>query len=52
MKSLEENMEDMLDIEVSETPEGGCAKRRINSEMSQRTERKTMSILEDNSIVS
>ena len=28
MKSLEENMEDMLDIEVSETPEGGCAKRK------------------------
>ena len=28
MKSLEENMEDMLDIEVSDTPEGGCAKRK------------------------
>ena len=28
MKSLEENMEDMLDIEVSNTPEGGCAKRK------------------------
>jgi len=28
MKSLEENMEDMLDVEVSETPEGGCAKRK------------------------
>ena len=28
MKSLEENMEDMLDIEVSDTPEGGCAPRK------------------------
>ena len=28
MKSLEENMEEMLDIEVSDTPEGGCAKRK------------------------
>ena len=28
MKSLEENMEDMLDIEVSDTPEGGGAKRK------------------------
>ena len=28
MKSLEENMEDMLDIEVSDTPEGGCSKRK------------------------
>ena len=28
MKSLEENMEDMLDIEVSDTPEGGSAKRK------------------------
>ena len=26
--TLETNMEDMLDIEVSETPEGGCAKRK------------------------
>ncbi len=28
MKSLEDNMEEMLDIEVSDTPEGGCAKRK------------------------
>ena len=28
MKSLEENMEEMLDIEVSDTPEGGCAPRK------------------------
>ena len=28
MKSLEENMEDMLNVEVSDTPEGGCAKRK------------------------
>ena len=28
MKSLEENMEDILDIEVSDTPEGGCAPRK------------------------
>jgi len=28
MKSLEENMEEMLDIEVSDTPENGCAKRK------------------------
>ena len=28
MSTLEENMEDLLDIEVSDTPEGGCAKRK------------------------
>jgi len=28
MKSLEENMEEMLDVDVSTTPEGGCAKRK------------------------
>ena len=28
MSSLEENMEEMLDIEVSNTPEGGCAPRK------------------------
>ena len=28
MKSLEENMEEMLDIEVSDTPEGGCTTRK------------------------
>jgi len=28
MKSLEENMEEMLDVDVSNTPEGGCAKRK------------------------
>ncbi len=30
MKSLEENMEEMLDIEVSDTPEGGCTTRKAN----------------------
>ena len=30
MKSLEENMEDMLDIEVSDTPENGCTTRKSN----------------------
>ena len=30
MKSLEENMEDMLDIEVSDTPENGCTTRKEN----------------------
>ena len=28
MSTLEENMEDLLDIEVSDTPEGGCAPRK------------------------
>ena len=28
MNNLEENMEELLDIEVSDTPEGGCAKRK------------------------
>ena len=28
MNSLEENMEDILNVEVSDTPEGGCAKRK------------------------
>ena len=28
MNSLEENMEEILNVEVSETPEGGCAKRK------------------------
>ena len=28
MKSLEENMEELLNVEVSDTPEGGCAKRK------------------------
>ena len=28
MNTLEENMEDLLDIEVSDTPEGGCAPRK------------------------
>ena len=26
--SLEENMEELLNVEVSDTPEGGCAKRK------------------------
>ena len=26
--TLEKNMEDLLDVEVSDTPEGGCAKRK------------------------
>ena len=50
MKSLEENMEEMLDIEVSDTPEGGCTTRKANLRMSQRTEKKIMSILGQNSI--
>ena len=52
MKSLEENMEDMLDIEVSETPEGGLLNVRINSGMSQKTGTRIMSIQEENCIVS
>ena len=28
MNSLENNMEELLNVEVSETPEGGCAKRK------------------------
>ena len=28
MNSLEENMEDILNVDVSNTPEGGCAKRK------------------------
>ena len=28
MSTLEENMENLLDIEVSDTPEGGCAPRK------------------------
>ena len=28
MNSLEDNMEELLNVEVSETPEGGCAKRK------------------------
>ena len=28
MNSLEENMEELLDIEVSDTPEGGCTTRK------------------------
>ena len=28
MNTLEENMEDILNVEVSDTPEGGCAKRK------------------------
>ena len=28
MNNLEDNMEELLDIEVSDTPEGGCAKRK------------------------
>ena len=28
MNSLEENMEEILNVEVSDTPEGGCAKRK------------------------
>jgi len=27
MNNLEDNMEELLNIEVSDTPEGGCAKR-------------------------
>ena len=30
MKSLEENMEDMLNVEVSDTPENGCTTRKEN----------------------
>ena len=30
MKSLEENMEDILDIDVSNTPENGCTTRKSN----------------------
>ena len=30
MKSLEENMEEMLDIDVSNTPENGCTTRKSN----------------------
>ena len=30
MKNLEENMEDMLNIEVSDTPENGCTTRKEN----------------------
>ena len=28
MNSLEENMEEILNVDVSNTPEGGCAKRK------------------------
>ena len=28
MNNLENNMEELLNVEVSETPEGGCAKRK------------------------
>ena len=28
MNSLEENIEEILNVEVSDTPEGGCAKRK------------------------
>ena len=28
MNNLEDNMEELLNVEVSETPEGGCAKRK------------------------
>ena len=28
MNTLEENMEEMLDIEVSDKPEGGCTTRK------------------------
>ena len=28
MNSLEENMEEILNVDVSDTPEGGCAKRK------------------------
>ena len=28
MNTLEDNMEELLNVEVSETPEGGCAKRK------------------------
>ena len=28
MSTLENNMEELLNVEVSETPEGGCAKRK------------------------
>ena len=28
MNNLEDNMEELLNIEVSDTPEGGCAKRK------------------------
>ena len=30
MKSLEENMGDMLNVEVSDTPENGCTTRKEN----------------------
>ena len=30
MSSLEENMEDLLNVEVSETPENGCTTRKSN----------------------
>ena len=30
MKSLEENMENMLNVEVSDTPENGCTTRKEN----------------------
>ena len=30
MSSLEENMEDILNIETSETPENGCTTRKDN----------------------
>ena len=28
MNNLEDNMEELLNVEVSDTPEGGCAKRK------------------------
>ncbi len=30
MSSLEDNMEEMLNIDVSDTPEGGCTTRKAN----------------------
>ena len=30
MSSLEENMEELLNVDVSETPEGGCTTRKAN----------------------
>ena len=46
MKSLEENMEDILDIDVSKEPE----KRSNYQMMSQKIGKKTMSIREQNFI--
>ena len=46
MKSLEENMEDILDIDVSKEPE---KKKQLSNDVAEDRE-KTMSIREQNSI--